>query len=454
MATVWAALGFASENRRAMVHDQIEVFRRGFLDEPQVPVGHEYGEQHEFLAEFPEAYVIPVGEGQRSDVAAVELVNHLLANDVQVERASRPFSAGGRLYGAGSYIVPMQQPKRGLANTILEPGYDITDVVEAMYDISGWSLGELWGATRAAVPDGQPLAATSAPVKNAQRADGSVEAGGSGAYALRVDTPSEVRAVNELLDAGVALQRSDDGRVFAPASARTRLQRLASEDGLDFAAAAVPAGAEALQDVRIAAAASADELFVLRRLGFDVDPVTTGAVNGGAQLDAYDVVYVSASGLRWAQLNPPARAEVRELLARGGIIGRGSQGGRFNSEAGLLAVTTVAGDSDANGIGHVDNAAGSPVTSTAPEQTFVYSPVWFTGAGAGVEVAQRFESGDFFFSGHWIGQERAAGQAVVVHGEAGDGRVALFGSNPLFRAHPRGLFAQVAHAAWWGGSDS
>jgi hypothetical protein len=452
--TVWAALKYASQNRRAMVHDQIEIFRRGFLDEPQVPIGDEYGEQHEFLAQFPEAYVIPVGEGQRSDPAAVELVNHLLANDVEVRRATGAFTAGGVSYEAGSYIVPMAQPKRGLANTILEPGYDITDVVPVMYDISGWSLGELWGATRVAVPDGQPLTVNSAPVSREQRPDGAVDAGAAAAYALRVDTPAAVRAVNELLDAGVDLQRTADGRVFVPASARTRLQRLASERGLDFAAAAVPASAETLEDVRIAAAASADELFVLRELGFEVDPVTTAAVNGGAQLDAYDVVYISTSGLRYATLNAAGKAEVADLLADGGIVGRGSQGGRFNFEAGLLAVTTVAGDIDANGIGHVDNAAGSPVASTAPEETFVYSPVWFTGVGPGVQVAQRFEGGDFFFSGHWIGQESAAGQAVVVHGEAGDGRVALFGSNPLFRAHPRGLFAQVAHAAWWSGSDS
>jgi hypothetical protein len=453
MATVWAALNFASDNRREMVHDQIEVFRRGFLDEPQVPIGDEYGEQHEFLAEFPEAWVIPMGDGQRSDVSAIELVNHLLANDVQVRRATRPFTADGHLYDAGSYIVPMQQPKRGLANTILEPGYDITDVVSQMYDISGWSLGELWGANRAAVPDGQAIDANTAPVKQRQLADGGI-APGAGGYALRVDSAAAVAAVNELLDAGVALKRTDDGTVYAPASAGTRVQRLASSDGLDFTRGSAPAGAEPLEDVEVAAAASADELFVLeRQLGFEVDAITNTALNGGAQLDDYDVLFVSTTGVRYQTLNATGKQEVNSFRAAGGgIVGRGSNGARFNDEAGVLDVSYTVGRSDANRIAAVDNQAGSPLTTTAPEQTFVYSPIWFTRAGSGAKIAQRFDGGDFFFSGHWTGQSAASGQGVIVEGESGGGRAVVFGSNPLFRAHPRGLYPQAAHALWWSGS--
>jgi hypothetical protein len=460
MATVWGALQFASQNRQEMVRDQIEVFRRGWLDLPQVPIGDTYGEQHEFLAEFPEAYVIPAGSGQRSEIAAVELVNYLLANDVQVERATQPFTTGGQTYEAGSYIVRMNQPKRGLANTILEPGWDISDVVPAMYDISGWSHGELWGATRHAVPDGQSFDVNTAPVANEQQASGSVEGGQAAYYALLVNDAVAVRAVNELLDLEFALQRTDDGRVFIPAEAKTELHSLASE-GLDFTAAELPAGAERLEDVKVAAAAASDELFVLPRLGFDVSTVSTGSLNTGFQLDGFDTLFVGTSGLRFSSLNAAAQAEVREFLAAGGgVVGRGSQGARFNREAGLLEVTAVVGNPDANGIGRVVNDPSSPVTSTALGQTFVYSPVWFESLGAGVVAAQRFGAGDFFFAGHWIdtpedpatGQEDAAGDAVVVHGEDGSSRVVLFGSDTLFRAHPRGLFPQPAHALWWSGS--
>ncbi len=454
MTTVWAALNFAAENRQAMVHDQIEVFRRGWLDEPQVPIGDVYGEQHEYIAEFPEAYVIPMGEGQRSEISAIELVNHLLANDVQVERASGVFTVAGETYPAGSYIVRMNQPKRGLANTILEPGWDVTDDVPIMYDISGWSLGELWGATRVTIADGTSVNALSSRVAREQRLQGSVESGGAAYYSVLVNNPAAVRAVNHLLDLGLELQRSDDGRVFVPAGARTTLQRLAKDEGLRFQAASLPAGAEAMDDVQIAAAAAFDERFVLPNLGFEIDSVSTASLNSGFQLDHYDVLFVG-SGLRYNSLNAAARREVDDFLAAGGgVVTRGFQGARFNDEAGLLDATFVEGDRSANGIAKVENLPGSPITSAAPDRTFVYSPIWWTNLGANAAVSQRFEGGDFFVSGHWIGQENAAGEAVVVHGVDETGaRVVLFGSDTMFRSHPRGLFSQAAHAMWWSGAN-
>ena len=41
----------------------------------------------------------------------------------------------------------MHQPLRGLANSLLDLGTDISDKVPTMYDISAWSYSYLWGAT-------------------------------------------------------------------------------------------------------------------------------------------------------------------------------------------------------------------------------------------------------------------------------------------------------------------
>jgi hypothetical protein len=40
-AAVWGALKFVAENREAMIHDQVEVFRRGALDLPQMLIPDE-----------------------------------------------------------------------------------------------------------------------------------------------------------------------------------------------------------------------------------------------------------------------------------------------------------------------------------------------------------------------------------------------------------------------------
>ena len=48
-------------------------------------------------------------------------------------------------YAAGSYVVDMHQPLRGMANVLLADGSDISNRVPDMYDISAWSLALLWG---------------------------------------------------------------------------------------------------------------------------------------------------------------------------------------------------------------------------------------------------------------------------------------------------------------------
>jgi hypothetical protein len=184
-----------------------------------------------------------------------------------------------------------------------------------------------------------------------------------------------------------------------------------------------------------------------------VRPVSTAVLNGGFDLSRVDVLIVS-SGLRYDQLTPAARASVDALLARGGVVTRGATGSRFNADAALLSVTAVPGRGDANGIVEVDNADASVLVGALP-QSFVYSPQWFTGLGDGVRAEQRYGT---FIAGHWLpnedgsgGPELANGQAAVVSGVSGRGaRVLMFGTEPMFRAHPKGLYAQVAAAIYWG----
>ncbi len=90
-ATVWGALNFVAQNRQAMVRDQVEIFRRGFLSLPQQPIPPELLPQWPQYQDvipnhFPAAYVIPADEPfQVSPQAPARLVDFLLFNDVQVE---------------------------------------------------------------------------------------------------------------------------------------------------------------------------------------------------------------------------------------------------------------------------------------------------------------------------------------------------------------------------------
>jgi len=66
----------------------------------------------------PYAFVIP--EAQRDPGAAKKMLETLAFGDIEIERASDIFSAGGKQYANGSYVIKMQQPFSGWAKTLLE----------------------------------------------------------------------------------------------------------------------------------------------------------------------------------------------------------------------------------------------------------------------------------------------------------------------------------------------
>ncbi|WP_329789456.1 M14 family zinc carboxypeptidase [Lentzea sp. DG1S-22] len=450
-ATIRSTLDYVDDNRRSLIANQTEMFRRGAAGERQryVPDGFVpgFGPEDRFSTEFPRAYVIT---NDRSAPAAARLVDQLVRHDVRVQRAERPFTLGGRRYPAGSYVVDMHQPKRGLANVMLEQGSDISGKAPVMYDISGWSHRLLWGASVDVHRSGQ-LRFDGRPV-TAASPTGDVSAAPGADLALVLTDQKDVSAVNDLLNRGLELKRQDDGTVVVPAKDRAAAKEVADRYGVRFSAAAP--GGVALQRKVIAAAVSADELQVLRQSGFDVRTISTAVLNAGFDWSRVDALYVGA-GLDHSRLNATAKAALDEFLERGGVVTRGATGSRFNADAQLLQATAVAGREDANGVVNVVNGTG-PVGTGALPHSFVYAPQWFTNLGAGVTVEQRYGS-TVIAAGHWRardngtgGQDAAAGQAAVVSGTAANGaRVVLFATEPMFRDHPKGLYAQVARALFW-----
>ncbi|MFE2214705.1 M14 family zinc carboxypeptidase [Streptomyces canus] len=444
-AAIRATLDFVREKRTSLIADQIEVFRRGAAGAAQVPVSEEtvpgvpgIGPEDVYTTTFPRAYVIPSGS-----TAAARLVDHLLANDVRVSRASRDLRLGARTYPKGSYVVDMRQPKRGLANVLLADGRDISDKVSVMYDISGWSLGRLWGATVTPVTSGS---LAGAPLSRVRAAAHVGHVAPRGDLRLRLTDPQEIAALNSLLRQGVPVRRAADGSAIVPASARD----LAAEAARTYDVvldATRQTGTAALHRTRVAAAVTPGELFALREMNFEVTPVSTAVLNAGFDWSSVDVLFVSA-GLDRDALTTDARTALDAFLGAGhGLVGRGVAGAELSAATGLLAAKPVEGNGDANGVVRLVNSG--PVTAGAPDHGFVYAPVWFTDLGPGVRVEQSYATGGPLVSGHWRplpdgsgGPAAAAGQASVVSGP----RAVLFGTEPLFRDHPKGEFAQVGRA--------
>ncbi|MGF1664481.1 MAG: M14 family zinc carboxypeptidase [Kineosporiaceae bacterium] len=462
-SVIEANLDWATGNRDSLLRDQIELFRRGEAGEPSRPIDDPLAlstglpvNLETFPQDYPDAYVVPVGEGQRSEAAAARLVDFLLDNDVEVTRARTPVRIAGQRYPAGTYVVDMHQPKRGMANVILDLGRDVTTNFPTMYDISAWSPAALWGATVVTVDDADLDTRRLRGIDEAGDT-GSVPPGRHAAYSLTADTVAEVQAVNDLLAGGADVRRLDDGTLLVDGRARDTVRAAAAEFGVRFDRAGRADWQDAQsgpEPVRVGVAGPPDELFALARLGFPVTSVTADGFNAGTYaFDDFDALYVgstsSTTGLDPARLDAARRAELADWLAGGGtVVGRGEGGVAFNEGAGLLPVTAAAGREDANGIVAVVNDPDSVVAGGALDTAFVSSPWYFTAVGDGVAIDQSLAAGDFFLAGHWIGQEAAEGRPVVVSGAARGADVTLFGTEPLYRNHPEGMFPQVAEALW------
>jgi len=103
---------------------------------------------------YPYAYVLPMDPaGQKDPLAARATVRRMVDDGIQVQRASQAFVAGGQSYAAGSYVVPLRQPLRGLANAMLWYGQNISGLTPAIYTCAPGTAPELNGFDRVAVAD-------------------------------------------------------------------------------------------------------------------------------------------------------------------------------------------------------------------------------------------------------------------------------------------------------------
>ena len=99
----------------------------------------------------PYAYVVPAD--QRDPYGVFEMLDILQFGAVEIHRATAPFSAGGKPYAAGSFVIKTAQPYGGFARTMLSrqnypdlrlfPG----GPPEPPYDVTGHTLWMLTGAT-------------------------------------------------------------------------------------------------------------------------------------------------------------------------------------------------------------------------------------------------------------------------------------------------------------------
>jgi len=96
-----------------------------------------------------ETFIVPADQWDAG--AAVKLVNVLRLGGIEIERATAPFSAGARQYGAGSFVIRGAQPFEPYVKDLLTPQVypDMrlypSGPPKRPYDITGWTLSYQMG---------------------------------------------------------------------------------------------------------------------------------------------------------------------------------------------------------------------------------------------------------------------------------------------------------------------
>ncbi|MBW3534422.1 MAG: hypothetical protein KY453_04285, partial [Gemmatimonadetes bacterium] len=101
----------------------------------------------------PRAFVIPAE--QHDPLTVAKMVNLLRGQGIEVQRAPAAFTHEGRAYDAGTYVVDMAQPKRGVIRWLLGRTFypdntytrDRDGTPIRPYDMSGDVMAEYMGAT-------------------------------------------------------------------------------------------------------------------------------------------------------------------------------------------------------------------------------------------------------------------------------------------------------------------
>jgi hypothetical protein len=487
----WSTLLFDTARRHDLMVDQLEFYRRGVTNAPRPDCcPPPFDQANNWMHEYPTAFVIPMGEGQRSDTEANRLVDWLLTNGVVVEELKQTYTFEGHTYEQGSYVIPMTQARRGLVDTALGIGVDISNDIGQLYaPPAAWSHGFLWGADVTLIPRGAAFDPQTNKVTKSSHLLGGVEPGVADHYAMVVDSPSAVRTLNRLVGEGVPGQLATAsfgsatagvlpaGSIVFPADPATKVRLASAGRSADVwfhrlsESSALPPlePIDRIPRILVLTGTVNQDVWSLRNLGFPTDFLSTTAIDTAATdpLPNYDVIW-NTGAYPSASLTT-ARARLQAFFAAGGgYLGAGTNGANFLTAGSLVSGLTAASrtGSGRSAIVYWNNAAGagSPIVGAFPSQdtAIMDPPTWFPLVPATWTVDGQFPGlpwSNIVAAGFWKQDAQSASapnSAVIAHGlntagTAGPGtaRLTVFAMNPLYRADPEREWSMVGTAAYW-----
>jgi hypothetical protein len=395
--------------------------------------------EREVARTSPSAFVI--SRAQMDPGAARKMLELLSFGDVEIERASDAFVAGGKHYAEGSYIVRMQQPAGSYAKTLLErqhypdlrlyPG----GPPQRPYDVTAQTLPLLMGVATDTVD-----APFRVPSKLAKSFEFESE------RALAVSDSDSWRAINKIWSSGKSVWRDiATGDFFA--------ERPTSRPAVQLARPRI-----ALYKSYLPAIDEGWTRWLLEDFGFAYQNVLNPDIEAGGLRPRFDVIVFPdqpasqiVSGFAVGTmpqeytggLNAKAAANLKAFAEQGGTLVFLNRSANYAVEQLHLDVkNVVAGVSDRNfySPGSLLNSTldtRDPLAFGLPGNIAIWaeeSPAWDVPASSKARAVARYASDHVLASGWLLGESYLENRAALVDVLIGDGRAVLFGMRPQYRA--------------------
>lgn len=444
----FGSLMHALENKERLFLNQLNIYKRGvegmddravdewFINAKGESIGRPRGDNENF---FPEYFIIPVDKTlQKNPLAAYEMVQYLIRNSLKIEKTTAPVTVDGVTYPIGTFVVPMRQAKRGLANSLLYDGSDFSDW-GAMYaevtmnfpHLKGFDKYEIREAglfdEKTEIVTDVIIPVTDIPWNKKQ-------------IIIRNTNNDAIKAVNELLSKNKVVKMTySSGKSFNKGDFvvdKNDLDTIKDKYFLELEPFTAQAEMKELKQPKVMALGN-ELIYVLKGLGFDV-------------VDSYSEanVIVDASS---TSLSTTVRNKIQEGIS---YVGIGGNPVNAVANSGFLQGLTRGRTSGSHeGVLRAVIDTDSVITGGYSENDFLYNK-----SGSWIEtvpetsrvLATLRDDESFYVAGWWPGHERAQGKTYIIQDKVGGATITLFANHITNRAHPSHQFRMLANAIYDG----
>lgn len=475
--SAWAVLDLAARHRETLLYNAyLKALRQS-----------ERG-----ATEKPRAYLIP--EEQPDRLTTIKMIKTLLMSGLEIHRVKTELKAGGVIYPAGSFIISLAQPKRGLIRNLLGRTLYLDNYWTRSrdgrplrpYDLATHTMAEFMGV-RVDPLDEMPEAGLEI-ISTPLTSTGQVKAGPAG-YRLDGRLNDSFRAVSLLLDRKIQVLRSDintgellTGDFIVTEAPESTLQLIAEKTGVDFLPLeSLPAeGLHKVRRLRVGLyqryyGGNMDEgwtRLLLEKFELPYLTIKDADIKGGQLTKKIDLLIlphdstamimgeIREGSRRWANYPPEYRSglgpdgleKLKEFVNRGGVLVCLGAAGNFAIEKLGLSLRNAVAQVDSREFfcpgstlkAFIDNK--NPLAYGLPETGLVLfydSPAFEILPGPGSEkyrVVVRYEEKELLQSGWLIGEQYLSRKAAMVQAAYGWGQIILIGLRTQHRAQTHGTF--------------